>query len=56
MFFVAQYSITVASLDQQVEAWLLSTLLNILFLMILIKTLLEHPLFYSGLLSMVVAL
>jgi hypothetical protein len=55
MFFVAQYSLTVASLDQQVEAWLLSPLLNILFLMILIKTLLEHPLFYSGLLSMVVA-
>ena len=56
MAFVAQYSLTVASLDQQVEAWLLSPLLNILFLMILIKTLLELPLFYAGLLSMVVAL
>jgi uncharacterized membrane protein len=45
-----------ASLDQQVEAWLLSPLLNILFLMIFIKTLLELPLFYAGILSMVVAL
>ena len=56
MAFVAQYSLTVALLDQQVEAWLLSSLLNIVFLMILIKTLLELPLFYAGLLSMVVAL
>jgi hypothetical protein len=56
MAFVAQYSVTVASLDQQVEAWLLSPLLNILFLMILIKALLELPLFYAGPLLVVVAL
>ena len=56
MAFVAQYSLTVTSLDQQVEAWLLSPLLNILFLMILTKALLELPLFYAGLLLVVVAL
>jgi len=54
MAFAAQYS--AASLDQQVEEWMLSPLLNILFLMILIKTLLEVPLFYAGLLAMASAL
>ena len=56
MAFVTQYSLTVASLDKQVEASLLGPLVDILFLMILIKTLLELPPFYAGLLSMVVAL
>src|SRR5689334_6675236 len=56
MAFVAQYPLIVAALDQQVQAWLLSPFLNILFLIILIKTLLEFPLFYAGLLSIVVAL
>ena len=45
MAFVAQYSVTVAPLDQQVEAWLLSPLLILLFLVILIKALLELPFF-----------
>jgi len=54
--FVAQYSVTVAPLDQQVEAWLLSPLLILLFLVILIKALLELPLFYVGSLLVVVAL
>jgi hypothetical protein len=56
MAFVAQYSVTVSSLDQQVEAWLLSWLLSFLFLMILIKALSALPLFYAGPLLMVVAL
>ena len=56
MAFVAQYSLTVAPLDQQVEAWLLSPLLILLFLVILIKALLELPLFYVGSLLVVVAL
>src|SRR5215469_11371122 len=56
MAFIAQYSRTVAALDQQVEAWLLSPLLILLFLVILIKTLLELPLFYVGSLLLVVAL
>ena len=56
MAFVAQYSVTVAPLDQQVEPWLLSPLLILLFLVILIKTLLELPLFYVGPLLVVVAL
>ena len=56
MALVAQYSVTVASLDQQVEAWLLSPLLEVLFLMMLIKALLELPVFYAGLLSVFVAL
>jgi len=56
MAFAAQYSVSVASLDQQVEAWLLSPLLVGLFLMILIKALLELPLFYAGPLLVVVAL
>jgi hypothetical protein len=56
MVFGAQYLVTVASLDQQIEAWLLSPMLNILFLMILIKALLELPLFYAGPLLVVVAL
>ena len=56
MAFIAQYSVTVAPLDQQVEAWLLSPLLSLLFLVILIKTLLELPLFYVGPLLVVVAL
>jgi hypothetical protein len=56
MAFVAQYSVTVAPLDQQVEAWLLSPLLILLFLMILIKALLELPLFYVGPLLLIVAL
>jgi hypothetical protein len=56
MSFVAQYSVTVTSLGQQVEAWLLSPLLIILFLMILTKALLKLPLFYAGLLLLVVAL
>jgi hypothetical protein len=56
MAFVAQYSVTVTSLGQQVEAWLLSPLHNILFLMILTKALLELPLFYAGPLLVVVAL
>jgi hypothetical protein len=44
------YSLTVTSLDQQIEAWLLSPILNFLFLMILVKALLELPAFYAGLL------
>jgi hypothetical protein len=56
MAFVAQYSVTVAPLDQQVEAWLLSPLLILSFLVILIKALLELPLFYVGSLLVVVAL
>ena len=56
MAFVAQYSVTVAPLDQQVEALLLSPLLILLFLVILIKALLELPLFYVGSLLVVVAL
>ena len=56
MVFGAQYLVTVATLDQQIEAWLLSPMLNILFLMILIKALLELPLFYAGPLLVVVAL
>ena len=56
MAFVAQYSVIGAPIDQQVEAWLLSPLLNLLFLMILIKALLELPLFYVGALLLVVAL
>jgi len=56
MAFIAQYSRTVAALDQQVEAWLLSPLLILFFLVILIKTLLELPLFYVGPLMLVVAL
>jgi hypothetical protein len=46
MAFLAQYSVTVALFDHQVEAWLLGPLLIVLFLMILIKALLELPLFY----------
>ena len=56
MAFVAQYSVTVAPLGQQVEAWLLSPLLILLFLAILIKALLQLPLFYLGPLLVVVAL
>jgi hypothetical protein len=56
MAFVAQYSVTVAPLDQQVAAWLFSPLLILLFLMILLKALLELPLFYLGPLLVVVAL
>ena len=56
MAFLAQYSATVAWFDQQVEAWLLGPLLIVLFLMILIKALLGLPLFYTGLLLVVVAL
>ena len=48
MAFVAQLPLAVAPLDQQVEAWLLSPFLILLFLMILIKALLELPLFYVG--------
>src|ERR1700746_3041454 len=56
MAFLAQYSVTVALFDHQVEAWLLGPLLIVLFLMILIKALLELPLFYVGLLLVAVAL
>jgi len=56
MPFVALYSVSAASLGQQVEAWLLSPLLVGLFLLILIKALLELPLFYVGSLLVVVAL
>src|SRR5262249_30905192 len=56
MAFVAQYSVTVAPLDQQVEAWLFSPLLILLFLIILIKALLELPFFYIGPLLVLVAL
>jgi hypothetical protein len=56
MVFVAQYSATVPSLDQRVEAWLLSPLLIVLFLMILIKSVLESPVIYAGLLLVFVAL
>jgi hypothetical protein len=56
MAFVAQYSVTVAPLEQQVEAWLLSPPLILLFFVILIKALLELPLFYVGPLLVVVAL
>src|SRR5262249_7880991 len=56
MAFVAQYSVTVAPLDQQVEAWLVSPLLILLFLIILIKALLELPFFYIGPLLVLVAL
>jgi hypothetical protein len=56
MAFVDQYSVTVAPLDQQVEAWQVSPLLILLFLVILIKALLELPLFYVGSLLVVVAL
>ena len=55
MASLAQYSVIVASLDQQVEAWLLSQLLIVLFLMILAKALLQLPLFYLGPLLTVVA-
>jgi hypothetical protein len=53
---VAQYLITVAPLDQHVEAWWFNPLSSLLFLVILIKTLLEQPLFYVGLLLVFVAL
>ena len=56
MAFVPEYSVTVAPLDQQVEAWLLSPLLILLFLMILIKTLLQLPVFFVGPLLLVVVL
>jgi hypothetical protein len=56
MFFVAQPPIAVAPLDRQVEAWLLHPLLMLLFLMILIKALLELPLFYIGTVLVVLAL
>jgi hypothetical protein len=56
MASLAQYSVTVASLGQQVEAWLLSQLFNVLFLMILTKALLQLPLFYLGPLLVVVTL
>src|SRR6516162_5963450 len=56
MAFVTQYSVTVAPLDQQVEPWLLSPLLILLFFVILIKALLELPFFYVGSLLLVVAL
>jgi len=56
MPFVALYSVSAASLGQQVEAWLLSPLLVGLFLLILIKALLELPLFYAGPLLVAVAL
>jgi hypothetical protein len=56
MAFLAQYSVTIALFDHQVEAWLLGQLLIVLFLMILIKALLGLPLFYAGLLLVVVAL
>lgn len=56
MASLAQYSVMVASLDQQIEAWLLSQLLIVLFLMILTKAFLQPPLFYLGPLSVVVAL
>jgi len=55
MASLAQYSVIVASLDQQVEAWLLSQLLIVLFLMILTKALLQLPLFYLVPLLTVVA-
>lgn len=50
------YSLIAASLDQQIGAWLLSPILNFLFLMILVKALLELPVFYAGLLLVFVAL
>ena len=56
MAFVAQLPVAVGPLDQQVEAWLLSPLLILLFLMMLIRTLLELPLFYVGPLLVVLAL
>lgn len=56
MASLAQYSVIIASLDQQIEAWLLSQLLIVLFLMILTKAFLQPPLFYLGPLSVVVAL
>ena len=56
MPFVALYSVSAASLDQQVEAWLLSPLFVGLFLTILIKALFELPVFYVGSLLVVVAL
>jgi len=56
MASLTQYSVTVASLDRQVEAWLLSQLFIVLFLMILTKALLQLPIFYLGPLSVVVAL
>jgi hypothetical protein len=56
MAFLAQYSVTVALFDQQVEVWLLGPLLILLFLVILIKALLGLPLFYAGSLLVVVAL
>jgi hypothetical protein len=56
MAFGAQYSVTVALFEQQVEAWLLGPMLIVSFLMILIKALLELPVFYAGLLLIFVAL
>lgn len=56
MAFVAQLPEAVAPLDQQVEAWLLNPLLILLFSMLLIKALLELPLFYVGTLLVVLAL
>ena len=52
----AQYSVTVALFEQQVEAWLFGPMLIVSFLMILIETLLELPVFYAGLLLIFVAL
>jgi hypothetical protein len=56
MVSLAQYSVIIASLDQQVEAWLLGQLLIVLFLLILARALLHLPLFYLGPLLTVVAL
>jgi hypothetical protein len=42
--------------EQQVEAWLLGPMLIVSFLMILIKALLELPVFYAGLLLIFVAI
>jgi hypothetical protein len=56
MAFVAQLPVAVAPLDQQVETWLLNPLLILFFLMLLIKALLELPLFYVGTLLVVLAL
>jgi hypothetical protein len=55
MAFVAQLPVAAVSLDQQVQAWLLSPLLILLFWMILMKALLELPLFSIGTLLLAVA-
>jgi len=56
MAFVAQLPVAVAPFDQQVQAWLLSPLLTLLFFVILMKALLELPLSYIGTLLVVLAL